>query len=367
MPANFAVAPEHIEQFVLQAVAAKRRNLANLVQNQFGVSRATAHNYLRALVRRGLIVHSGRGIYELARSEDSIFADVKGLEEHAVWEDKIQPLLKGLPPNAVNIWHYGCTEMINNVIDHSESATLRIKIARSAQATDLEIHDEGVGIFRKIARALKLDDDRHSVLELSKGKVTTDPANHTGEGIYFSSRAFDEFKILSGGVLFERNCDDEDDWILADERPIEHIDGTSVYMTLSNATERELQGIFDEYATDIEDYRFDKTIVPVKLLQYGDDRLVSRSQAKRLLDRFDRFRTVVLNYEKVESIGQAFADEVFRVFPSQHPEVEIIPINANEQVTRMMRRAISERQPQTDLFPERIAADADEERRKGQP
>lgn len=344
MPTKFAVAPEDIEQFVLQAVAAKRRNLANLIQNQFGVSRATANNYLRALVRRGLIVHPGRGMYELARFEDSIFADVKGLEEHAVWEDKIQLLLKDLPPNAVNIWHYGCTEMINNVIDHSESVALRIKVARSVQATNIEIHDEGVGIFRKIARALKLEDDRHSVLELSKGKVTTDPANHTGEGIYFSSRAFDEFKILSGGVSFEHNCDDEEDWILGDERPIEHIYGTSVYMTLSNATERKLQDIFDEYATDTEDYRFDKTIVPVKLLQYGDDRLVSRSQAKRLMGRFDRFRTVVLNFEKVESIGQAFADEVFRVFPSQHPEVEIIPINANEQVTRMMRRATSESQ-----------------------
>jgi hypothetical protein len=120
-------------------------------------------------------------------------------------------------------------------------------------------------------------------------------------------------------------------------------------MALSNTTGRKLQDIFDEYATDTEDYRFDRTVVPVKLLQYGDERLVSRSQAKRLLARFDRFRTVVLNFGKVEWIGQAFADEVFRVFPSKHPEIDIVGINANEQVTRMMNRARSERQPQGDL------------------
>jgi hypothetical protein len=90
--------------------------------------------------------------------------------------------------------------------------------------------------------------------------------------------------------------------------------------------------------------------VPVRLLQYGDDRLVSRSQAKRLLNRFDRFRTVVLNFRNVESIGQAFADEVFRVFPSQHPEIDIVAIHTNEQVSRMMRRAMDAGQPQRDLF-----------------
>jgi hypothetical protein len=69
-----------------------------------------------------------------------------------------------------------------------------------------------------------------------------------------------------------------------------------------------------------------------------------------LLARFDRFRTVVLNFDNVESIGQAFADEIFRVFPSQHPNIDIVGINANEQVTRMMNRALSERRPQADLF-----------------
>ena len=54
----------------------------------------------------------------------------------------------------------------------------------------------------------------------------------------------------------------------------------------------------------------------------------------------DKFRHVILDFESVESIGQAFADEIFRVFASRNPEIEIVPTQANEQVSRMINRAI---------------------------
>jgi hypothetical protein len=130
-------------------------------------------------------------------------------------------------------------------------------------STRISVHDSGVGIFRKIAKALNLEDDRHAVLELSKGKVTTDPANHTGEGIFFSSRVFDLFRMLSGGVYFQHERGAEEDWILADEPLAEHGDGTAVYMTLNDDSKRTLRGVFDEYATDTVDYRFDRTVVRV--------------------------------------------------------------------------------------------------------
>jgi anti-sigma regulatory factor (Ser/Thr protein kinase) len=350
MPAKPAADQPSVRAFVVNAISEGRSNLATALQTHFAISRATSHNYLRGLEREGVIRRLRRGHYGLATTIRNFGAFVEGLEEHQVWDDQLKPLLRDLPENVQTLWEYGCTEMINNVIDHSESPRIHIQTKKSAKSTEMHITDYGVGIFRKIARALNLEDDRHAVLELSKGKVTTDPANHSGEGIFFSSRAFDSFRILSGGVFFAHDCEDGQDWILGDEQQPEEIRGTTVFMSLSNNTERQLQDIFDEFATDTEDYRFDKTVVPVKLLQYGDDRLVSRSQAKRLLARFDRFRTVVLNFDNVESIGQAFADEVFRVFPSQHPKIDIVGINANEQVTRMMNRALSERQPQADLF-----------------
>jgi anti-sigma regulatory factor (Ser/Thr protein kinase)/uncharacterized protein (DUF1330 family) len=351
MTVPFAVDPTDIRKFVVERLnAGSNAHLAKQLQQRFAVSRATAHNYLRELVAAGIIERTAPGRYQLAETSAHIAHRIHGLEEYEVWRKEILPLLEGLPENVLDIWRYGCTEIINNAIDHSESEGVLITIKRSSASVEIDIHDRGVGIFRKIAKALGLEDDRHAVLELSKGKVTTDPANHTGEGIFFSSRAFDTFKILSGGVFFNHERNDDKDWILGDEKPLEKIDGTGVYMTLRTDSDRKLKDVFDEHATDDENYRFDKTIVPVKLLQYGDDHLVSRSQAKRLLGRFDRFKTVVLNFQDVESIGQAFADEVFRVFPAQHPEVELIPMNTNEQVGRMISRATAGREPQRDLF-----------------
>ena len=55
-----------------------------------------------------------------------------------------------------------------------------------------------------------------------------------------------------------------------------------------------------------------------------------------MLTRFERFREIVLDFDNVESIGQAFADEIFRVFANQNPSVHLIPMNTNQQVRKMI-------------------------------
>ena len=55
--------------------------------------------------------------------------------------------------------------------------------------------------------------------------------------------------------------------------------------------------------------------------------------------KFERFKEVFLDFSAVESIGQAFADEIFRVYATGHPEMKLTAVNANDQVTRMIRRA----------------------------
>lgn len=63
----------------------------------------------------------------------------------------------------------------------------------------------------------------------------------------------------------------------------------------------------------------------------------SRSQARRLIIRFERFKNVVLDYSGIDQIGQGFADEVYRVFQNAHPDCLLITINANEAVRRMIQ------------------------------
>jgi uncharacterized protein (DUF1330 family) len=82
-----------------------------------------------------------------------------------------------------------------------------------------------------------------------------------------------------------------------------------------------------------------KKHIPMVLEQHGSEGLVTRSQAKRLLTRFDRFKEIVLDFQDVENIGQAFADEIFRVFHNEHPNINLYSINTNEQVLSMIKRA----------------------------
>ena len=99
--------------------------------------------------------------------------------------------------------------------------------------------------------------------------------------------------------------------------------------------------VFDKFASESGDYGFTKTVVPVRLARYGDDNLVSRSQARRLLARVDRFKLVVFDFDGVDAIGQAFADEIFRVFPALHPEVSVVAIKTSSPVKRMISPARS--------------------------
>ena len=55
--------------------------------------------------------------------------------------------------------------------------------------------------------------------------------------------------------------------------------------------------------------------------------------------RVDQFKTVVLDFHGIDKVGQAFADEIFRVYSRGHPDIEIIPKNATPEVQQMIQRA----------------------------
>ncbi len=339
---NVRLRGEAIRRFIIENVEKHPSDIAKITAAKFAVTRQAINKHVQKLVSEKALVQEGktrRQSYALTPllSWEKEYPIVKGLTEDRPWSQDIVPSLGSIPENVKSIWHYGFTEMFNNAIDHSEGTEITVEFEKTAYATTISIFDDGVGIFKKIQRAAGLLNERHAVLELAKGKFTTDPKNHSGEGIFFTSRMFDDFQILSGSVYFSHKFAKSEDWIL--EQPKE-TEGTMVTMTLNNHTSRTTKKVFDTYSEG-EDYGFTKTIVPVKLTEYGDDNLVSRSQAKRLLVRIDRFKTVVLDFSGVASIGQAFADEIFRVFASQHPEVEIIDIKANADVKRMITRALT--------------------------
>lgn len=333
---------EDIRHFIVANVQKHPSDIAKVTAARFDITRQAANKHLKRLVAEKVLSERGKTrnrTYELSPLVESRtgYAITTDLAEDLVWKNDIVPRLGSLPENVRDIWHYGFTEMLNNAIDHSEGSRIDVIIRKTAASTEMILMDDGVGIFKKIQSELALLDERHAILELAKGKLTTDPERHTGEGIFFTSRMFDSFDILSGGVYFSHKFGDAEDWILErhGSRP-----GTAVWMKIDNHTSRTTKKIFDKFSSG-DDYGFNKTVVPVKLAQYGNDKLVSRSQAKRLLARVELFKIVIFDFTDVETIGQAFADEIFRVFANRHPQMELVPVRANSNVKRMIERAKS--------------------------
>jgi anti-sigma regulatory factor (Ser/Thr protein kinase) len=255
-----------------------------------------------------------------------------GLEEDQVWCVTVLPLLEGLPANSIDIWQYCVTEMVNNAIDHSEGSWLTVVVRRLPSNTRVRVLDDGIGIFRKIKAAFNLEDETQAILELSKGKLTTDPDRHSGQGIFFTSRMLDEFSILSRGAYFSHVATRPVDWILDDDDPDS---STIVTMELDNNTDRTLKDVFDQYSSG-DNYDFSKTVVPLRLARFGEEKLISRSQAKRALARVEPFKAVVFDFAGIEMIGQAFADEIFRVWARAHEDVQCTVIDASPAVRKMI-------------------------------
>ena len=268
-------------------------------------------------------IGDGAGVY---------FTIEPGLEEDRVWSATVSPLLEGLPANTIDIWQYCVTEMVNNAIDHSEGSWLMAVIRRRPSNTQVLVLDDGIGVFRKIKEAFNLEDETQAILELSKVKLTTDPDRHSGQGVFFTSRMLDEFSILSHEVYFQHEATRTRDWIQPRDNPDS---STMVTMELDNNTERTLKDVFDQYSSG-DNYDFSKTVVPLRLAKFGEEKLISRSQAKRALARVERFKAVVFDFAGIEMIGQAFADEIFRVWARAHEDVACTVIDASPAVRKMI-------------------------------
>ncbi|HIJ23804.1 MAG: DUF4325 domain-containing protein [Gammaproteobacteria bacterium] len=344
MPKNITKRTRTIRQYLIDAVRVGHQDVVQMATDAFGISRQSIHRHLSALVDEGFLeaigkTRSRRYTLGVIRAHVARYP-LEKLDESLVHRRDFSFVFEGLPSNLSEICHYGFTEILNNAIDHSEGDEVVVVVKRSEEGVGISISDNGEGVFKRIARLLELNDPRESLLELSKGKLTTDPANHTGQGIFFTSRSFDSFIIESGELAFDHDDNYKNDFLLHHEHESE---GTQVAMWIAIDSEKDLGAVFDEYSGGPDEYRFEKTVIPLRLALYEGETLVSRSQAKRILNRVEKFRIVILDFEGVDTIGQGFADEVFRVFASQHEEIELIPVGATTRVQQMINRVHADR------------------------
>lgn len=305
-----------------------------------GISIQSVYRYLKSMEENRVIQKKKAGrknVYQLREESAQKTLALNNLSEDAVWKTFVEPFFSSLSAVPKENMSIAFTEMLNNAIDHSGGNSVEICLCRDAYQASVLISDDGIGIFKKIADAMGLEEKSFAVLELAKGKFTTDPESHTGEGVFFSSKMMDDFAIVSDGIVFLGPTSSDSPWVSTTNTQIA---GTTVFMRIRNDHEQSAKEVYDAFTQAPEDYGFSKTVVPVRLLEYGDEKplVISRSQAKRLMVRFERFENIVLDFEGIDSIGQGFADELFRVFVNQHPGTKLMPVNCSAAVKQMIQR-----------------------------
>lgn len=325
-----------IIDYMLEKISNKSDVVGKTAEN-FMLSRTTIYRYLLELQDKNIIKKVSRGRYKLIESTyEFVYINDGTLEEDYIYNKDISPLVQQLPENVKKIWTYAFTEMFNNAIEHSGSKKIECYVICNYIETTIMITDFGVGIFKKIKDYYNYDSIDDVISELFKGKLTTDTSNHSGEGIFFTSRLMDQFSAISSKRFFSHNNHLEFIDTLKDEDDLNiltHDKGTVIYMRLANRTHKELLGVFDMFS-DV-DGGFNKTSIPMKNV-FGNNFPVSRSQARRLYNRFEKFKEVELDFKDVDEIGQAFAHELFVKFPQKNPNVIIKVSNSNNRINAMI-------------------------------
>jgi hypothetical protein len=330
-----------IKSYILKHVKQHPQDIVAVAAKHFNVTRTTIHRHLTALLLQNKLFKSGntkqvKYFLPATLTYEKNYKISSSLSEFLILDQDFSFIANTLPQNIEDIFSYGFTEIFNNAIDHSHGTNIFVKAEWVKDSVVLTIADNGIGIFQYVYDHFHLDDIRESILQLSKGKITTDPANHTGEGLFFTSRAFDTFEIYANGLYYMRN-NTEQDWSF--RTWIGKTKGTTIKMTINKNATLLLKELFELYQ-DEDSLAFNKTEIIIKLAQFEEETLISRSQAKRITFNLEKFNRVVLDFRGIRLVGQGFVDQLFRVYATAHPKTTIEYINANEDVEFMIRRGI---------------------------
>lgn len=329
-----------IKEFMLNLIN-NNQNPYDETLDFYNTSRQTLNKYLNELVKENILeVYGGktRKKYKLKVEQLGFEIEVnEESDEQDIYEVTIKKNIGELSENVLNILEYACTEIINNVIDHSQSKKMTIYLNQDYFCIYIFVLDDGIGIFKKIMKDFELNNEDEAIFELSKGKLTSDKTKHSGEGIFFSSRACDGFRIFSSGKLFSSE-DNKDSLVSHFKAPEVFQTGTTVAMRIERKSSKNLVDIFKKYQDEFQG--FSKTEIRIKLAEQISKTLMSRSQAKRVMANCKNFREIVLDFKDVSIVGQGFCDEIFRVYKNNNKDLKITIANVNDEVKFMIERAI---------------------------
>jgi len=315
------------------------RRLADQGRVPFELTEGRHRRFALDAVRRALGAHENAAPARPVRTPQwSRSLPLDGLDEDVVWRQLVAELALEPGDRAFGLTQYAFEEILNNAVDHSGGAQVAVDLwtpTHSDPTLRFRVSDDGVGVFARMLEVMSTDDPRVAALELTKGKFTTMPQRHSGQGIFFSSRAMDDFRLEANGLAFGRSAV-LDDFALGTSNSSR---GTTVTASVAMDTRRTMADVFGPFTSE---RGFDRTRPSMRLALSGD-RFLSRAEARRVLKRLEEFTEVEVDFSGVGEVGQGFVDEMFGVWAPAHPQTKLIPMDMNPVVEFMVRRGLSDR------------------------
>lgn len=333
------LALDHLTLWITAAAREHSLDLAEHVEERTGASRRAAVAALKRLVDANWLTRTGTArhpvygpglLRQVARSYT-----LHGLQEDLPWQRDFAPNFE-LPRHVARMVQHGFTELVNNAADHSGGSSVTVSLRQTPSHVQLLVSDDGCGVFDKICQAFDIADAQHAMLELSKGRLTSQPEMHTGRGLFFSSQLADVFDIHANNTAFQRRAWETSGWLRG--RPLPR-QGSSIYMAIALDTQRTLDQVLGAWSVDGTGIEFDQTTIALRLLAGPGQPLDSRAQARRVAARLPMFKRAEISFDGVEDVGHGFADELFRVFARAHREVDLVPTHMTPRIAALVKSA----------------------------
>ncbi len=328
-----------LTSWITTAVLNHPDDLVPALMAHAGVRRATALKLLRQLGAAGWLLRQRRGrsyryspgpMREVVRRYE-----IAGLDEDSPWRrDFVRAF--NLTEGVLPMVRHAFSELVNNAIDHSGGTEVVVSLRQTATQVQLLVSDNGRGLFDSLATAFGFDDHQHAMLELSKGRLTSDPARHTGRGLFYTLRLADVALLHANASAFQQRQWEGAQW--RSGRPMPRV-GTSVYLAITLDTPRRLDDVLRSASLDANDYALERVTLPLALIA-DDGGLVSRAAARRVGARLQGLRHVEVDFSGVSALGHSFADELFRVSRPGGAGLGFSTVGMAEPLVAMLRSVL---------------------------
>lgn len=330
-----------LTQWITAAAVDHPEHLVDVVAARLAVPRRSAQAVLRRLAAAQWLQRDGtprKPAWRPGTLRQVVrHYPLAGLMEDRPWRQDFAPYFP-LPPNVQRMAQHAFTELVNNAIDHSGGTQVTVSLRQTPAHLQLLVSDDGCGLFRSIEQSFDIGEPTLVMLELAKGRLSSQPQRHSGLGLLVTSQLADVFDLRANAHGFQRRAWSTTPWHpMPTAAPLAGRPGTSIYLAIALDTSRTLDSVQRSLSADGRSFAFDRVQVPLRLLA-GDSQpvLASRAEARRVASRLAGFRRAEIDFTGLSEIGHAFAHELFAVIRRERPDLELVPIGAAPPVAEML-------------------------------